>query len=77
MQALASVLKSVADKAPPFIKDYMNLTLDVFIKAEGAIKFFMNHGQEIIKKAGAIDKMRKNTSRYRRFINKEINYYPK
>ena len=49
MQALASVLKSVADKAPPFIKDYMNLTLDVFIKAEGAIKFFMKYGQKIIK----------------------------
>ena len=42
MQALASVLKSVTDKAPPFIKDYMSLTLDVFIKAEGAVKFFMN-----------------------------------
>jgi hypothetical protein len=49
MQALASVLKSVADKAPPFIKDYMSLTLDVFIKAEGAVKFFMNYGQKIIK----------------------------
>jgi len=59
MQALASVLKSVADKAPPFIRDYMNLTLDVFIKAEGAIKLFMNHGKNIIKHARACDNLAK------------------
>ena len=57
MQELAKVLKSVADKAPPFIKDYMKLTLDVFIKAEGAIKFFMKYGQRVMKHTKGCDNL--------------------
>jgi len=40
MRVLTTALKSIASKAPFLIGDYMNLVLDVFNNAEGAICFF-------------------------------------
>lgn len=47
MRVLTTALKSIASKAPFLIGDYMNLVLDVFNNAEGAIMIFKNYAEKL------------------------------
>lgn len=62
MKKLTTVLKSIANKAPFCIGDYMCLVLDVFNNAEGAIMIFKDRAEKLQKETERIksDNLGKN-----------------